>query len=74
LETTVTDKNLIQEEIKSILNSCNSSYHSVQNLVSSHLLSKNIKLKLQNYNFIRGFVWAENLVFGVKGSTLTEGI
>jgi hypothetical protein len=44
LGTTVTNKNLIQEEIKRILNSGNACYHSVQNLLSSRLLSKNIKI------------------------------
>jgi hypothetical protein len=45
LETTVTNQNLIQEEIKRRLNSGNACYHSVQNLPSSRLLSKNIKLR-----------------------------
>ena len=36
----------IQEEIKSILKSRNDCYHSVQNLLSSSLLSKNIKTKI----------------------------
>jgi hypothetical protein len=35
---------LIQEEIRRRLNSGNACYHSVQNLLSSHLLSKNIKV------------------------------
>jgi cell shape-determining protein MreC len=43
LETTVTNQNLIQEEVKRRLNSGNASYHSVQNLPSSCLLSKSIK-------------------------------
>jgi hypothetical protein len=38
LGTTVTNQNLIQEEIKRRLNSCNACYHSVQNLLSSRLL------------------------------------
>jgi hypothetical protein len=38
----VTNQNLIQEEIKRRLNSGNACYHSVQNLLSSRLLSKNI--------------------------------
>jgi hypothetical protein len=38
LGTTVTNQNLIQEEIKMILNSGNACYHSVQNLLSSRLL------------------------------------
>jgi hypothetical protein len=45
LGTTITNQNLIQEEIKRRLNSGNTSYHSVQNLLSSRLLSKNIKNK-----------------------------
>jgi hypothetical protein len=44
LGTTVTNQNLIQEEIKRRLNSGNASYHSVQKLLSSHLLSKNVKV------------------------------
>jgi hypothetical protein len=40
LETTVTNQNLIQEEIKRRLNSGNACYHSVQNLLSSRLLKK----------------------------------
>jgi hypothetical protein len=35
LETTVTNQNLIQEEIKRRLNSDNACYHSVQNIVFS---------------------------------------
>jgi hypothetical protein len=37
---------LIQEEIKRILNSGNACYHSVQNLLSSRLLSKNAKVRI----------------------------
>jgi hypothetical protein len=42
LGTTVTNQNLIHEEIKRRLNSGNACYHSVQNLLSSWLLSKNL--------------------------------
>jgi hypothetical protein len=42
----VTNQNLIQEEIERRLNSGNACYHSVQNLLSSHLLSKNVKIRL----------------------------
>jgi len=38
--------NSIQEEIKSRLKSGNACYHSVQNLLSSSLLSKNLKIKI----------------------------
>jgi hypothetical protein len=41
LGTTITNQNLIQEEIKKRLNSGNACYHSVQNLLSSRLLSRN---------------------------------
>jgi hypothetical protein len=46
LETTVTNQNCIQEEIKRILNSGNACYHSVQNLLSSRLLLKNVKVRI----------------------------
>jgi hypothetical protein len=46
LGTTLTNQNSIQEEIKSRLKSRNACYHSVQNLLSSRLLSKNLKIKI----------------------------
>jgi hypothetical protein len=46
LETTITNRNLIQGEIKNKKNSGNACYHSVQNLLSSRLLSKNVKIKI----------------------------
>jgi hypothetical protein len=46
LGTTVTIQNLIQEEIKRRLNSGNACYHLVQNLLSSRLLSKNVKVRI----------------------------
>jgi hypothetical protein len=46
LGTTVRNQNLIQEEIKKRLNSDNACYHSVQNLLSSRLLSKNTKVRI----------------------------
>jgi hypothetical protein len=45
LGTTITSQNLFQEEIKR-LNSGNACYHSVQNLLSSRLLSKNTEIKI----------------------------
>jgi hypothetical protein len=47
LGTALTNQNSIQEEKKSRLESGNACYHSVQNLLSSSLLSKNIKIKIQ---------------------------
>jgi hypothetical protein len=43
---TVRNQNLVQEEIKRRLNSSNACYHSVHNLLSSHLLSKNLKIRI----------------------------
>jgi hypothetical protein len=43
---TLTNQNDIHEEIKSRLNSRNACYYSVQNLLSSRLISKNLKIKI----------------------------
>jgi hypothetical protein len=42
---TVTNQNLIHEEIKSRLNSAVACYQSIQSLLSSHLLSTNVNIK-----------------------------
>ena len=42
----ITHQNSIQEEIKSRLKLGNACYHSVQNLLPSRLLSKNLKIKI----------------------------
>ena len=44
LGTALLNRNSIHEEIKRRLKSGNARYHLVQNLVSSNLLSKNIKI------------------------------
>jgi hypothetical protein len=53
LGSTVTNQNCIHEGIKSKLNLWNASYFSVQDLLSSHLLSKisknKVKVKLSLY-------------------------
>jgi len=46
LETALTNQNLMQEEINSRLKLGNACYHSVQNLLFSSLLSKNLKTKI----------------------------
>jgi hypothetical protein len=46
LGTTLTNKNDIHDEMKSRLNSRNACYYSVQNLLSSHIISKNLKIKI----------------------------
>jgi hypothetical protein len=46
LGTTVKNQNLIQEEVNRRLNSGNACYHSVQNLLSTRLLSRNVNVKI----------------------------
>jgi len=53
LGTTLTNQNSLAEEIKSRLKSGNACYHSVQNLLSSRLLSRNFKLKIYRTIILR---------------------
>jgi hypothetical protein len=46
LGTTLTNQNEIHDDIKSSLNSGNACYYSFQNLLSSRLISKNLKNKI----------------------------
>jgi len=46
LGTTLANQNSIREEIMSRLKSGNACYHLLQNLLSSSLLSKNLKIKI----------------------------
>jgi len=46
LLTTLTNQNSLQDEIKNRLESGNVCYHSVQNLWSSSLLSKDLKIEI----------------------------
>ena len=46
LGTNLTNQNFIPEEIKNRIRSGNACYHSVKNLLSSRLLSKNLKIKI----------------------------
>jgi len=46
LGTTLTNQDSVQEEIKSRLKSGNACYYSVQNILSSSLLSKNLKIRI----------------------------
>jgi hypothetical protein len=66
LGTTVTDQNLIQVEIKRRFNSGNACYHSIQNLLSSRLLSKNLKK-----NRIYKTVILPVVLYGCETSSLT---
>jgi hypothetical protein len=57
LGTTLTEQNLIPEEINNRLNSEDACYHLVQSLLSSRLLSRNLKVKRQNHDSTSCFVW-----------------
>jgi hypothetical protein len=46
LETTLTDQKHMHKEIKSRLNLGNACYHLVQSLLSSRLVSRNLKVKI----------------------------
>jgi hypothetical protein len=46
LGMTLMNQNDIHDEIKSRLNSGNACYYSVQNILSSHLISRNLKIKI----------------------------
>jgi hypothetical protein len=52
LGKTLTNQNSIPEEIKSRLLSGNACYNSVQKLLSSRLLSKNLKINIYIYIYI----------------------
>ena len=63
--TTLTYQNSIQEEMKGRLKSRNTCYHSMQNRLSSSLLSKNIKIK------IHGTLFFPVVLFGYEALSLT---
>jgi sorting nexin-29 len=58
LGMTLTNQNDICDEIKSRLNWGNACYYSVQNILSSRLISKNLKIKIYKIcNFANCAVW-----------------
>jgi len=57
LGTILINQNSIAEEIKSRLRSGNACYHSVQNLLSSRLLSRNLKIQIYRTIILSVFVW-----------------
>jgi hypothetical protein len=74
LGTTLTNQNDIHDEIKSKLNSGNACYYSVQNLLSSRLLSKKLKIKIyKTVIFPSCTTWVRNLVSNFGEGTQTEG-
>jgi hypothetical protein len=61
----VINQNLIREEIWSRLNLRNACYHSVQNFLSSHLLSKSLKIRIFKAIFL------PVVLYGCETSSLT---
>jgi hypothetical protein len=69
----VTNQNLIQGEIKRRLNCSNTCYHSVQNFLSSRLLSKNLKNRIcKTIRKKVGTNFAEKRRFLVRYSSLAD--
>jgi hypothetical protein len=68
-----TNKTDIHDEIKSRLNSGNACSHSVQYLLSSHLISKNLKLKIYKTVILPFVLYGVKLVSNFEGGTQTEG-
>ena len=52
----------------------NVSYHSMLNLLSSNLLSKNIEIKIYRTTIFCWFVWVWNLVAHIEGRKWAEGV
>jgi hypothetical protein len=67
----VTDQYLIQKEIKRRWNTGNACYHSVQNLLSSRLLYKNVKIRIYKTTILPVVL---ALVSDIKGGAQTEGV
>jgi hypothetical protein len=65
----------MHKEIKSSLNSGNGCYYEVQSILSSRLLSRNVKVKLiQKHNSASCFVWVWNAVSTLREEHRLEGI
>jgi hypothetical protein len=63
LGTTVTNQIVILVEITRRLNSSNACYQSDRNILSSRLLSKNVKIRVkEDYDFACCSVWVRDLV------------
>jgi hypothetical protein len=68
---TVTNQNYIHYKVKNLLNLGNASLHSVQNLLPSHHLSKNLKIKYMKLEF-NLFHVGGNLVTYLQGIPVTQ--
>jgi hypothetical protein len=68
------NRNSVHEEIKSRLKSGNACYHSVQNLLSSRLLSKNTKIRVYRTVVLPVVLYGCETVCHTEGGTKTEGV
>ena len=64
----------IAEEIKSRLRSGNACYHSVQNFLSSRLLSKNLKIKINRTIILPVVLYACEAWSLIEGGKEAEGV
>jgi hypothetical protein len=74
LGMTITNQNLIEEKIKRILYLGNAYYHSVQNLLSSRLLSKSVKIRIHKTVTFPAFSYGCETRFNIEEKTLTEDV
>jgi hypothetical protein len=56
------------------MNTGNAYYRSVQNIMSSRLLSHNIKIEIYRTIICLLFLWVWNLVIHTEDETLAEGV
>jgi hypothetical protein len=74
LGTTLMSQNGMHEEIKRRINSGNACYHSVQSLLSSHLLSRNIKVKIRKTIILPVVLYGCETWSHIKGRAQTENV
>jgi UDP-N-acetylmuramyl pentapeptide synthase len=65
--TALTKQNSIKKEIKSRLKSGNAGYHSVQNILCSSALSKNVEIKVDKTIILPVLAWVWNMVTYSEG-------
>ena len=68
------DQNFIQEEIKSRLKPGNTCCYSVQNLVSSSLQCKNIKIKVCRTVILHVVLYGRETWSHIEGGMYAEGV
>jgi hypothetical protein len=74
LGTTLMNQNLIQEEIKRRLDSGNAHSHSVQNILPSSLLLKNVKIRICKTIMLPVVLYRFETWSDIKKGTQTKGI